>query len=234
MKHLQFFSLIILISMLCVPSSAQWCGTQYLYFQNQVSPDIPGYEQLINYPSGAPEKIENVTVNLASGPVLIDTYISPVGYPGSLMIERGLRRYRTFAYVDSAVGTTRLNFTPFVRYANGSERNLYTVMSDDINDLAVNEYLTSYVSPVDLDLSPSATTRLGIRITANTTHPSNIKLSWVYEGTYHYSSVESGYFVCPEVFPESNQQTGSDAMSLIFGLLGGIIASVLILRRLKP
>lgn len=196
MRNRIFFLLLVMVALVtpCL-AQGQWCGIQTLFFQHANSPDIPGYEQLINYPSGANETDETVVVQLSSGTVLIDTYISPQGSPDVDYLLKGLRRYRTFSYVDGASGVTRLNFTPFVRYANGTERNLYTVMSDDIDALTVTEYLTSYVSPIDLDLSPQST-RLGIRVSANTTHPSPITLHWVYEGTYHYSSVESGYFEC--------------------------------------
>jgi hypothetical protein len=99
-------------------------------------------------------------------------------------------------YVSSASGLTRLNFTPFVRYANGTERNIYTVMTDDIDALTPTEYLTSYTNPNITYLEP--TSRFGIRVTANTTQPSNIVVHWVYEGTTHYSSVDSGNFVCED------------------------------------
>lgn len=196
MRNRIFFLLLVMVALVtpCL-AQGQWCGIQTLFFQHANSPDIPGYEQLINYPSGANETDESVTLQASMGTVIIDSYISPPGSPDVDSLLKGLRRYRTFSYVDTASGITRLNFTPFVRYANGTERNLYTVMSDDINDLTVNEYLTSYVSPVDLDLSPQST-RLGIRVSANTTHPATVVLHWVYEGTYHYSSVESGYFEC--------------------------------------
>ena len=188
--------LLLTLLFVCIvtPVSAQWCGVQTLFFQHANAPDIPGYEQLINYPSGAPEVDESVTIQASSGPVLIDTYLSPVGTPDVSEITNGLRRYRTFMYVNSASGITRLNFTPFIRYTNGTERNVYTVMSDDIESLTVSEYLTSYTNPNNTYMEASA--RYGIRVTANTTHPSPIVVHWVYEGTLHYSSVDSGNFVC--------------------------------------
>ena len=225
--------LALLFACIVTPVSAQWCGVQTLFFQHANAPDIPGYEQLINYPSGANETDESVTIQASSGTVLIDTYISPPGLPDVDLLMKGLRIYRAFSYVNTASGITRLNFTPFVRYANGTERNLYTVMSDDINDLTVNVQSTSYVSPVDLDLSPK-TTRLGIRVSANTTHPSPVIIHWVYEGTYHYSSVESGYFVCDTgaASPVSYyvpKQSPSNAFAPMIAT--GIIAFLLLRKR---
>lgn len=193
-KLLLLFAVLMMISTPCM-AQEKWCGVQTLFFQNNHLPDIAGYEQLINYPSGEPEVDESVTIQASSGPVLIDTYLTPQGEPGVSEISNGLRRYRTFMYVSSASGLTRLNFTPFIHYSNGTEKNIYTVMTDDIDSLVVTEYLTSYTNPNITYLDPNA--RFGIRVTANTTQPSNIVVHWVYEGTTHYSSVDSGNFICP-------------------------------------
>jgi hypothetical protein len=194
MKTLVFLLLVIVCCIGSVSAVDPWCGVTTLYFQNQPSPDITGYEQLINFPSGATETDEAVTVSLAGGTKLIDTYISPMGSPNAIGIEKGLRRYRTFGYVDKTTGITRFNFTPFIRYANGTERNLYTVMSPNVDNLAVAEILTPYVSPIDLEMNPTA--RLGIKVSANTTSSASVILHWVYEGSYHYSTVDSGNFIC--------------------------------------
>jgi hypothetical protein len=225
-------AILVLICLIGSASADQWCGVNTLYFQHQGSPDVTGYEQLINYPSGANEVIESVTIQASTGPKLIDAYISPAGSPNVTDIYKGLRRYRTFMYVDSASGITRLNFTPFIRYDNGTEQNIYTVMSDEINDLSVNEYLTSYTNQNNITFPSTA--RFGIRVTANTTHPSSITVYWVYEGSVHHSSVDSGYFVCPEKLDIDDviSPSGSDkAIGILFGLIGGIIGSLILIKK---
>jgi hypothetical protein len=224
--------ILVLICLIGSVSADQWCGVNILYFQHQNSPDVTGYEQLINYPSGANEVIESVVVQSTTGTKLIDAYISPAGSPNVTEIYKGLRRYRTFMYVDSATGITRLNFTPFIRYDNGTEKNIYTVMSDDINDLAVNEYLTSYTNQDNITFPTSA--RFGIRVSANTTHSSPIRVYWVYEGALHHSSVDSGFFVCDEKLDVNDviPPSGSDkAIGILFGLIGGIIGSLILIKK---
>lgn len=232
-SRFKFFSFIILLIISPVTAQTEWCGVNTLYFQHQNSPDITTYEQLINYPSGAPETDESVTVKASDGLKLIDTYISPDGSPGSSSLLKGLRRYRTFHYVDKAAGTTKINFTPFIRYTNGTEKVLYTVATDDINDLTVNEYLTSYVSPVDFNFSVGD--RFGIRVYAKTDQQSNVVVHWVYEGSYHYSSVESGSFVCPalEYVPVISMPDDSLIMSIVGGFIGGLIVIMFYRRKRK-
>ena len=185
------------------PSDAQtWCGIQTLYFQHNLSTSPPGYEELINYPSGNTEVDESITINSAMGPVLLDSYITPEGaFQDTSELLKGLRRYRMFHYVSSASGTTVANYSVYIRDQTGKETFVYSALSDDINDLVVNEYLTSYVKQEDSFLSP--TDRIVIKIYGQTTHPSNIVFHFVYQGSTHTSHVESGYFVCEGTVPES-------------------------------
>lgn len=176
-----------------------WCGPQTFYFQQNASTSPPGYEELLNRPSGNPEADENVTINAASGWVLIDSYITPEeALYESVADLAGLRRYRYYAWVNTASGTTQLNFTAMLRTPDGSESRFYSVESDDINALAVDEYLTSYVSQNDLRFY-NTTDRIVIRVYAKTTQPSYVTLHWVYQGSTHTSHVETGYFVCDAV-----------------------------------
>lgn len=193
------FVFVALLALSCVVSAQgqSWCGIQTLYFQHNASISPAGYEELINYPSGNPEVDENVSVINSAGPVLIDNYIIP---EGSLVhtteLLQGLRRYVFYSYVTSSVGTTQLNFTAFRRFSNGTEQDFYTAMSGDINALTVTETTFNYVSQVNLNLNP--TDRLGIRVSANTTHSAPIGVHWVYQGTTHASSFMTGFFVCEE------------------------------------
>ena len=178
------------------PQRQSVCGVQTLYFQHNESTSPPGYEELINYPSGNPEVDENITIKNTDGLVLIDNYIMPEGsLSGTTALLDGLRRYRFYSYVDGASGVTTLNFTAFRRYADGTEQNFYSAQSEDINSLTVLEYDLNYVSQNVLYLNP--TDRLGIRVYGMTTHSAPIKLHWVYQGASHASHFESGYFVCP-------------------------------------
>lgn len=230
MKKLLFVFIIALLSLSCVVCANQpWCGTQQLYFQHNSSISPAGYEELINFPSGNPEIIENVSVIGTGGPVLIDNYISPIGsMNGVTTLDAGLRRYRIYAYVSGASGVTQLNFTKFVRHADGSETNIYTALSGDIDALSVAERDFSFVMTSDLSLN--STDRLGIRVSANTTHSAPIFVYWVYQGATHTSMLDSGFFVCPGAptnYNESYAYSPSKATPLTEWIVVALTALVL-------
>lgn len=206
------------------------CGQQDLYFQHQNSPDIINYEELINYPSGEAQIDENITIKNTDGPILIDSYIMP---PGSLesttMLLRGLRVFTTFHYVDTSVGTTRINFTAFQRFKNGTEVVFYSQLSDDINSLISSDYTTYRISQQNLTISP--TDRLGIKIYGQTTHSSPVTLHFVYQGTTNASHFKSGFFECPETIKPQSNNDGGTAIGIIFGVIGGIIGAIIISKR---
>lgn len=204
-KSLLLLFLILVLTCCASPVSAQaqsWCGIQTLFFQHNLSTSPAGYEELINYPSGNPEVDENITINAGMGPVLLDAYITPEGaLTDTSELLKGLRRYRMYHYVNTASGVTVANYSVYLRHANGTETYVYSALSDDINDLTANEYLTSYVKQSDSMLSP--TDRIVIKIFAQTTHPSNVVFHFVYQGSVHTSHVDSGYFVCEDTAAES-------------------------------
>lgn len=201
MKWLLFIACVLLV---VAPAIAQGpvCGSQTLYFQHQASPDIPGYEELMNYPSGNAQVDENITIKNTDGPVLIDAYIMPAGsLADATMLLKGLRVFTTFHYVDGASGTTQINFTAFQRFSNGTEVVFYSQLTDDIDSLTATAYTTYRVSQQDLVLTP--TDRLGIKVYGQTTHSAPVKLHFIYQGTTNTSHFQSGVFECP------NTQIGS-------------------------
>lgn len=193
-------ALVVMIPCVSAQTEQPWCGVTTLYFQHNLSTSPPGYEELINRPSGGTEVDENVTIKNTDGWVLIDTYITPVGALDETTADlAGLRRYRFYSYVSGTSGTTVLNFTPYL-YRNGTlYQKFYSVETEDINSLTVTEYLQSYVSNSTLYLQPGD--RIAIQVWAKTTHSSYISIHWVYQGSTHTSHVESGYFVCPSPDP---------------------------------
>lgn len=210
-KRLTILAIFLMATIGCVVAQDTWCGEQTLYFNHNVSSDIPGYEILNHFPSGASEVDENVTITSASGLVLIDKYISPPGEPGITILQPGTRRYRTYHYVSTAAGVTKVWFAPFVRFLNGTETNVpyYVAGTDDINDLTVNEYLTSAV--VSSSYSFNAGDRIGIAVYANTTHPSPVSVHFVYQGVSHYSHVETGEYLCPSTIAAGQYMQQSSA-----------------------
>jgi hypothetical protein len=200
------YLLVGIVILLCVSPlvSAQSpvCGSQTLYFQHQNSPDIPGYEELMNYPSGNAQVDETITIKNTDGPVLIDSYIMPAGSLASAtVLTKGLRTFTTFHYVDGASGTTQINFTAFQRFQNGTEIVFYSQLTEDIDSLTPIAYTTYRVSQQDLQLAP--TDRLGIKVYGQTTHSAPVILHFVYQGTTNTSHFQSGFFECPGITTKS-------------------------------
>lgn len=249
-------------SVTCIPPSAtpgtgeQWCGLQQLYFQHDNATHPAGYEQLINYPSGNTEVLETVTLKQSYGYVPIDSYITPENFPNVNLIQNGLRTYNAYHSVDTASGTTIVNYTVFKRNLTGYETYLYSLETADINDLATALISTQYV--LQSNITMGFTDRLVVKIYGKTTHPANIVLSFRYQGSTHTSHIDSGYFVCipaiapaptttgPTTVPTTAPPTGPTTRAIPnipvgtkefvmpwwgWGLLGVIVILILIRRR---
>jgi len=172
---------------------AQWCGLQSIYFNHGYAVLPAGYELLNITPPGPPEIDENVTVKVSTSPKLIDSYISPQGYPGVTAIAAGTRTYNMYGYVGGAAGITRFNVTLHTRDITGLETFHYQAYSDDINDLSVANQQFSFSHP---QINMAVTDRLVIRVYADTDSASDKEVHWIYQGTTHSSRVDSAYFNC--------------------------------------
>jgi len=170
-------------------------GGQLLYFDHLASPDIPKHEILNLIPAGNPEADETVTVKTGLGQVLIDNYTTNIGYPALTEIPAGLWRFRSFHYVSGASGITNVVFKVYNRTATGTETLLFTVTSDDINTLTVDEYLTSYVTTTAYKVS--STDRIVCKIYGQSDHSSNIIFHFVYDGSIHTSHIQSPLDISP-------------------------------------
>ena len=224
--YLFLFVSLIAISSLASAQVESVCGQNTLYFEHNKTLDLPNYEGLINYPSGGAQEDESIIIKNTDGPVLIDAYIMPAGSLSKAhTLLKGLRVFTTFHYVDTAVGTTRINFTAFQRFENGTEVVFYSQLSDDINSLTATDYTTYRVSQQDLPLSPSD--RLGIKVYGQTTHSSPVTLHFIYQGTTNASHFESGYFECPETV----EQDSLVPAGMLFAFIGGLIGTIVLSRR---
>ena len=169
--------------------SAGGAGGQILYFRHANSTDPITYEGLGTVPAGAAEVDENVTIVSGSGQVLIDSYITDVGYPALTEIPAGLWRFRTFNYVNKETGITTVIFKVYNRTASGTETLLFTATSDEIDALAPTEILTSYVqvSPFRVSLND----RIVVKVYMATTSAAAIQSHFVYEGTRRTSHIQT-------------------------------------------
>jgi hypothetical protein len=231
MRFAALFLLVLIICIIPVTAQQPWCEINRIWFQHNESPDITGYETWINYPSGGPEIIENVSIRNIDGYKKIDTYISPPGEPAAYSILKGLRTYRGFFYVSTSVGITKVRYEPFVKKANGTEVILYQLDTADIDNLEVTEVITNYASTVDLGIDP--TDRLGVNVYAVTDHSSNVVVNFVYQGIDHASYVDSGYFDCTApITPTIPNLPAATPDYLGFIVMLGIAGGILVLVRI--
>ena len=86
--------------------SAGGAGGQILYFRHANSTDLPTYEGLVTVPAGGTAADESVFITSGGGPVIIDSYITDIGYPALTEIPAGLWRFRTYHYVNKDPGIT--------------------------------------------------------------------------------------------------------------------------------
>jgi hypothetical protein len=177
------------------PGATGGSGGQILYFDHVKSSDPITYEILNLIPAGNTEADESVTVKTGLGEVLVDPYVTNVGYPALTEIPAGLWRFRTFHYVSGASGTTTAVFKVYNRTATGTETLLFTTTSEDINALTVTEYLTSYVTTTNYKVS--STDRIVCKVYGQSTHSANIIFHFVYDGTSHTSHIQTPLDLSP-------------------------------------
>lgn len=179
-------------------------------------------------------------VSTSTGEVTLGTWVTPVGSPGVPQIGPGLFRFRTYAYASSASGKTWLKFYIINRSASGNETVLFfgNAVTRDIDATTVpTEYLTSYARRNYTTMFSGD--RLAIRVNASTDSASARTVTMEVAGNTNASMVGVSYFLCDEI---TNSTTTSDiddailmndATAAAFGIVGGLVTSVLILRKRK-
>jgi len=171
------------------PGSTGGTGGQVLYFRHAASTDPVSYEGLVPVPAGGTESGESVAVRNTFGQVLVDSYITDVGYPALTEIPPGLWRFRTFHNVSSNTGVTTAVIKVYNRTASGTETLLFTTTSGEITGTTTTEYLTSYVQATPYPVS--LTDRLVVKVYGQTTSSSSLDFRFVYDGTTHTSHIQT-------------------------------------------
>jgi PKD repeat protein len=213
-----------------------WCGIQELFFWNETS-DVSGYKILNHYPELSDQREVNVTISSATGSQQLGAWLSPAGTPDVTTIAPGFWRFRTFHNVSSQVGTTTLEFFIMNRSSTGVETNLFynKAITEDINELDPTEYLLSYARR-------NATTmfagdRLLLKVNASTTSVTARKVYMWLAGNTNTSMVQASNFVCCEDGSCSGGGSGISGIEwplIVYGLVGGILGALVIIRRGKP
>jgi PKD repeat protein len=213
-----------------------WCGIQELFFWN-ASSDVSGYKILDHYPELSEQREVNVTVSAATGSQQLGAWLSPAGTPGVTTIAPGFWRFRTFHNVSSQVGTTTLEFFIMNRSSDGTEINLFynKVITEDINSLTPDEYLLSYARRNATTLF--AGDRLLLKVNASTTSVTAREVYMWLAGNTNTSMVQASNFICCEDGSCSGGGSGIAGIEwplVVYGLVGGILGALVIIRRGKP
>jgi hypothetical protein len=200
-----------------------WCGINNLFFTDVKSDKVP-FHQLNGYSTGLPETDESVTISSTSGIVLIDSYYSQPGFPGSQGLLSGLRYYNLWGWVSNTGGESSFIVNVSIRHADGTSTYDYGVRTNSIEYTTPTLVSTPYVNPNSFTFLP--TDRLLINISAYTTSVSPKTIHFLSEGSTHYSWVQSGLFVCGNS-QESYAYSPSGATPLSEWVVVALIAIVL-------
>lgn len=195
---------VLLVSLLTVvPVAAYddwpWCADQDIFFWNNSS-DITGYRTMDHVPEKA-DRVAIVSPSFSSstGEVIIGTWVTPSGSPGTTTLGPGLWRFRTYAFASSSTGVNTIQFYIINRSSDGTETDLFygnAITTDIERGTTPTEYLTSYVRRNYTTFFTGD--RLVIRANASTTVASARTLTMEVAGNTNASMVSVSYFVCDE------------------------------------
>jgi hypothetical protein len=224
MKYLACLVILVLLSTPCLAAADyEYCGDMNLFFWNDSSTFGSGYNKLSTMPQMQDAKIMSVAVSSSTGEKTIGSFITEP-FPNGKIMGPGLTRYRTYLNVSSAVGITQYNFIPYNVSPSGVETEMFfgVPRTEDVNELAAREYLTSYARRNYTYFLPGE--RLLIRVNASTTSEVSRTAYFNIAGTSQASMVRVGYWVCdpPVVYRSGNAGTRAPtlpAVSVIMVLL---------------
>lgn len=157
-------------------------ATGRIWYFSQTNSDISGYESLIpDTPDSAPQDDMSTVVTSTDGEKLIEEFVTASGDPNVEELPAGEYTIRFWSYVSSADGDTRLVFRVYRRSAGGTETEIFSAESPEINATSSSYYtqlnvLTSAYTDI------SATDRIVTKVYAKTTSTSNITAHFVHSG----------------------------------------------------
>jgi hypothetical protein len=173
-------------------------ATMFLHEENS---DITNYEKLLTIPANSPEESDSVQVSQADGEVLIDQYVTEPGFPGVTLLQGGVWNFITFLSVDSNVGVTQGRIRVFIREQDGTETEIFNIITKEINLTTPEECVNTYVTG---DIILNETDRLVIKYFALTTSANLRTVTLYYEGTTNYSRLQVPFSIADF---HSNQAT---------------------------
>jgi len=157
------------------------------YFLHEEIDTPTGYESALTIPAEDAQDADAITVNASEGEKLIDTYITAVGDPNTTVIPSGAWKFTTYTQVGTVIGVTEMVIRVYKRTITDIETELFNT-SFVIDSTAVKQYdkLT-----VQQEINLALTDRLVFKYYAKTTSVPNRTVTLYYEGTDHYSHIDT-------------------------------------------
>jgi hypothetical protein len=167
---------------------------QILYFNNNASADIAGYEVLGRSTIGT-QVDEVITVGANSNAeVIVDSYATVLGFPDTVLIPAGRWRFNMHHYVDNATNITKAMYRVYKRASDTTETLLFFAESAEINATTQTLYVTEYSQAADITLL--TTDRIVIKVFGKSDRtPGSIQFHFVYAGTANASNIETPLFI---------------------------------------
>lgn len=204
------------------------CNDVNFFFWNDSSDFGTSYNKFATYPQLQDQKLYSATVTAAGGEKSLGSFLTDP-FPNGKILAPGLTRYRVYLNTSSDVGVTTFNFIPYNVSPNGNETRMFfgVPWSVDINTQTPTEYLISYARRNYTYFLPGE--RLLIRVNVSTTSVVSRTGFMSVAGTSYASMGQIGYWECPDT--SLSQDTGIEFIGILFGIVGGLLGGILILRR---
>jgi len=157
------------------------------YFLHEEIDTPTGYESALTIPAEDAQDADSITVNASEGEKLIDTYITAVGDPNTTVIPSGAWKFTTYTHVGTVIGVTEIVIRVYKRTIADVETELFNT-SFVIDSTTVKQYDKLSVQQ---EINLALTDRLVFKYYAKTTSVPDRTVTLYYEGTDHYSHIDT-------------------------------------------
>ena len=208
-----------------VSTGSSGVGGQNLFFNKSTASDIATYFELGTNLTSTGELTTIYSLNATSGtPQLLDTFITPSGFPNTTTISQGLSLLGMFAYVDSPTGDTSISFKIYSRSTSGTETLIVT--SSESVDINTISSLTPYQTSLSLAIpntTIASTDRLVIKLYGTKTTADDKLLYIFYEGNSSYSFFRSTFTGLEPYVASSSSNPANESISVFDTTTGKLI-----------
>jgi len=182
-------------------------GAQVTFYPHNTNSDVATYEDMFTYPDGATPIDESCSAisSTDEGYCLIDTYISTSTDISITNYPAGNTKIFVNSYVSSAAGDSRVVLKGYKRDILGTETLLGTATTTEINNLTVEEVVTTFTGSEDFPFNSDGTDRLVMKVYGWTDSSAARDIHWTYKNTGNYSHMETPITLSDTTYAKSNR-----------------------------